>query len=155
MVVTLRDVLKDELFATADPRIEISGSGLDKPVRWVFTNEREDVASFLSGGELLVIEGSSLVLDGRAERLAEYAKSLVHADIAALVVELVEGVTELPERLVQAAGAERLTVIGLHRRIPFVSICQSVNTMIVRNQMHAQMQVDVMSTALREELASA
>lgn len=155
MVVTVRDVLKDELFATADPRIEVFGSGLDKPVRWVFTNEREDVASFLSGGELLVVEGSSLVLDGRDERLDKYVKSLIHADISALVVELVEGVKELPELLSRAAEAEGLTVIGLHRRIPFVSICQSVNTVIVHNQMHAQMQVDVMSTTLRTELASA
>lgn len=155
MVVTVNDVLNDGLFATALPQVEIAGDGLGKPVRWVFTNEREDVASFLSGGELLMVEGRSLVCDGRQTRLDAYAHSLVEAGIAALVVELVEEVTELPAGLASAAAREGLTVIGLHRRIPFVDICQSVNTMIVRGQMRLQTQVDIMSTSLRTELAQA
>lgn len=155
MVVTVGDVLDDDLFSTALPRVEVAAGGLDAAVRWVFTNEREDVASFLTGGELLVVEGQFLVADGRETRLGDYVKSLVDAGIAALVVELVEGVTDLPGDLVGAAGCEGLTVIGLHRRIPFVDICQHVNTMIVRRQMRMQMQMDVMSTSLRAELARA
>ena len=138
-----------------EPQVEVAGDSLDNPVRWVFTNEREDVASFLAGGELLVVEGRSLVADGREKRADEYVKSLVNADIAALMVELVEEVTQLPKMLVKAAKHEGLTIIGLRRRIPFVDICQSVNTMIVRDQMRLQMQVDVMSTSLRSELAQA
>ena len=153
MVVTVRDVLGDALFSTASPCVEVAAGDLDESVRWVFTNEREDVASFLAGGELLVVEGRSLVADGREPRLGAYVKSLVKAGVAALVVELVEEVTDLPAGLVSAARDEGLTVIGLHRRIPFVDICQNVNTMIVRGQMRMQMQVDVMSTSLRTELA--
>ncbi len=52
MAVTVREVLDDTLVATAEPQVEVAGDSLDKPVRWVFTNEREDVASFLAGGEL-------------------------------------------------------------------------------------------------------
>ncbi len=155
MVVTVRDVLDDDLFSTALPCVEVASGDLDAAVRWVFTNEREDVASFLTGGELLVVEGRSLVADGRGSRLDDYAKSLVEAGIAALVVELVEGVVALPDCLAQAARREGLTVIGLHHRIPFVDICQHVNTMIVRGQMRMQMQMDVMSTSLRAELARA
>lgn len=59
MVVTVRDVLDDDLFSTASPRVEVAAGDLDAAVRWVFTNEREDVASFLTGGELLVVEGRS------------------------------------------------------------------------------------------------
>lgn len=155
MAVTVREVLDDALVATAEPQVEVAGDSLDNPVRWVFTNEREDVASFLAGGELLVVEGRSLVADGREKRADEYVKSLVNADIAALMVELVEEVTQLPKMLVKAAKHEGLTIIGLRSRIPFVDICQSVNTMIVRDQMRMQMQVDVMSTSLRSELAQA
>ena len=61
MAVTVREVLDDTLVATAEPQVEVAGDSLDKPVRWVFTNEREDVASFLAGGELLVVEGRSLL----------------------------------------------------------------------------------------------
>ena len=158
MSFTVREVLDDALVATAEPQVEVAGDSLDNPVRWVFTNEREDVASFLAGGELLVVEGRSLVADGREKRADEYVKSLEKAkggmlDIAALMVELVEEVTQLPKMLVKAAKHEGLTIIGLRRRIPFVDICQSVNTMIVRDQMRMQMQVDVMSTSLRSELA--
>ena len=153
MAVTVREVLDDASVATAEPQVEVVGDSLDNPVRWVFTNEREDVASFLAGGELLVVEGRALVADGREKRADEYVKSLVNADIAALMVELVEEVTQLPKMLVKAAKHEGLTIIGLRRRIPFVDICQSVNTMIVRGQMRMQMQVDVMSTSLRSELA--
>lgn len=155
MVVTVRDVLDDDLFSTASPRVEVAAGDLDAAVRWVFTNEREDVASFLTGGELLVVEGRSLVADGREPRLGDYVKSLVDAGIAALVVELVEDVTVPPDGLSRAAWDEGLTVIGLHRRIPFVDICQHVNTTIVRGQMRMQMQMDVMSTSLRAELARA
>ena len=52
MAVTVREVLDDALVATAEPQVEVAGDSLDNPVRWVFTNEREDVASFLAGGEL-------------------------------------------------------------------------------------------------------
>ena len=155
MVVTVNDVLNDGLFSTALPQVEIAGDGLGQPVRWVFANEREDVASFLSGGELLIVEGRSLVRDGRQTRLDGYVRSLVEAGVVALVVELVEGVTELPAGLACAATREGLTVIGLHRRIPFVDICQSINTMIVRGRMRLQTQVDSMSTSLRTELAQA
>ena len=155
MVVTVRDVLDDDLFSTASPCVETAAGNLDMAVRWVFTNEREDVASFLTGGELLVVEGRSLIADGRESRLGDYAKSLVDAGIAALVVELVEEVTDLPDGLTRAAWKEGLTIVGLHHRIPFVDICQHVNTMIVRGQMRMQMQMDVMSTSLRAELARA
>ncbi len=153
MAVTVREVLDDALVATAEPQVEVVGDSLDNPVRWVFTNEREDVASFLAGGELLVVEGRSLVADGREKRADEYVKSLVNADIAALMVELVEEVTQLPKMLVKPAKHDRRTIIGFRRRIPFVDICESVNSMIVRGQMRMQMQVDVMSTSLRSELA--
>ena len=44
MAVTVREVLDDALVATAEPQVEVAGDSLDNPVRWVFTNEREDVA---------------------------------------------------------------------------------------------------------------
>ena len=58
MAVTVREVLDDALVATAEPQVEVAGDSLDNPVRWVFTNEREDVASFLAGGELELRPGS-------------------------------------------------------------------------------------------------
>ena len=61
MTVSIRSVLHNTQFKRADPVVEVEGKDLDTPVRWVFTNEREDVSSFLSGGEMLIIEGNALI----------------------------------------------------------------------------------------------
>lgn len=155
MVVSIRDALAEERFRLAEPVVEVEGKGLDRPVRWVFTNEREDVANFLSGGEMLIIEGNALRGAGWSGTLDEYVRSLVSANIAALVVELVEGVRQMPAALLSAAREQRLTLIGLKARVPFVDLCQEVNTSIVREQMRFQLEVDTMSTSLREGLSHA
>lgn len=152
MTVTVMDVLHGGALKEALPKVEVAGCGLGKPVRWVFSNERKDAASFLYGGELLIIEGRTLLADDRRSTYGQYVQSLVSAGIAALMVELVEGITELPEGFRAAAEREGLTVIGLHGRIPFVDICQSVNTAIVRRQMKLQTEVGTMSTKLRDEM---
>lgn len=64
MTVSIRSVLHNTQFKRADPVVEVEGKDLDTPVRWVFTNEREDVSSFLSGGEMLIIASNSYLLQG-------------------------------------------------------------------------------------------
>ena len=142
MTVSIRSVLHNTQFKRADPVVEVEGKDLDTPVRWVFTNEREDVSSFLSGGEMLIIEGNALLAADWHGTLGQYVASLAQAGVAALVVELVS-----------AARLHGLTLIGLKSRVPFVDICQSVNTAIVHEQMHLQLEVDTMSTSLREGLS--
>lgn len=153
MTVSIRSVLHNTQFKRADPVVEVEGKDLDTPVRWVFTNEREDVSSFLSGGEMLIIEGNALLAADWYGTLGQYVASLAQAGVAALVVELVEGVVRMPDELVSAARLHGLTLIGLKSRVPFVNICQSVNTAIVHEQMHLQLEVDTMSTSLREGLS--
>lgn len=91
MTVSIRSVLHNTQFKRADPVVEVEGKDLDTPVRWVFTNEREDVSSFLSGGEMLIIEGNALLAADWHGTLGQYVASLAQAGVAALVVELVEG----------------------------------------------------------------
>lgn len=153
MTVSIRSVLHNTQFKRADPVVEVEGKDLDTPVRWVFTNEREDVSSFLSGGEMLIIEGNALLAADWYGTLGQYVASLAQAGVAALVVELVEAVVRMPDELVSAARLHGLTLIGLKSRVPFVNICQSVNTAIVHEQMHLQLEVDTMSTSLREGLS--
>ncbi len=72
MTVSIRSVLHNTQFKRADPVVEVEGKDLDTPVRWVFTNEREDVSSFLSGGEMLIIEGQR----SARRRLARHARTI-------------------------------------------------------------------------------
>ncbi len=116
MTVSIRSVLHNTQFKRADPVVEVEGKDLDTPVRWVFTNEREDVSSFLSGGEMLIIEGNALLAADWHGTLGQYVASLAQAGVAALVVELVEGVVRMPDELVSAARLHGLTLIGLKSR---------------------------------------
>lgn len=118
MTVSIRSVLHNTQFKRADPVVEVEGKDLDMPVRWVFTNEREDVSSFLSGGEMLIIEGNALLAADWHGTLGQYVASLAQAGVAALVVELVEGVVRMPDELVSAARLHGLTLIGLKSRVP-------------------------------------
>ena len=86
MTVSIRSVLHNTQFKRADPVVEVEGKDLDTPVRWVFTNEREDVSSFLSGGEMLIIEGNALLAADWHGTLGQYVASLAQAGVAALVV---------------------------------------------------------------------
>lgn len=76
MTVSIRSVLHNTQFKRADPVVEVEGKDLDTPVRWVFTNEREDVSSFLSGGEMLIIEGNALLAADWHGTLGQYVASL-------------------------------------------------------------------------------
>ena len=118
MTVSIRSALHNTQFKRADPVVEVEGKDLDTPVRWVFTNEREDVSSFLSGGEMLIIEGNALLAADWHGTLGQYVASLAQAGVAALVVELVEGVVRMPDELVSAARLHGLTLIGLKSRVP-------------------------------------
>lgn len=154
MVVTIRDALADERFRAAQPTVTVEGEGLDRPIRWVFTNEREDVANFLSGGEMLIVDGSALS-GMSADAMAAYVRSLADAKVAALVVELVEDIQTMPATLTNTARVQGLTLIGLGSRVPFVDLCQRINTAIVREQMRLSLEVDTMSSSLRERLSHA
>ena len=155
MTVTVRDALERSALAQAAPTVEASADSLDNSVRWAYTNERYDVARFLSGGELVIVEGSALFAHLDDRELRNYVDSLADIGAAGLVVELVEGLRDVPQALCSHAQERGLPIIGLRLRIPFVDACQSVNTLIIKDQFLVQMEVDALSTVLRRELAQA
>lgn len=155
MAVTVREVLEESALRKADPVILAGGDSLGNAVRWATTSERYDVASFLPGGELLILEGTTLLTHLNAHEQARYVDSLASVGVAGVAVELVEGLRELPRPMLERAQQQGLPIIGLHARIPFVDACQSVNTLIVRNQLLLQMRMDGLSTILRRELSQA
>lgn len=154
MSITMWDVFGDPVFRQCEPLIAAGRSGMDGEVRWAYTEERYDVTRFLSGGELLIIEGSSLALLGDGT-LKDYVDALAGARVSGLVIELVDYFKEVPAALAGEADTMGLPVIGLRRRAPFVTLCQQINTRIVREQMLSTIELDTLSTALRRGLANA
>lgn len=155
MTVTMRDVLRDEVLRRAEPVVEAGRDGLDRTVRWAYTNERYDVASFLSGGELLIIEGSALLAHMTDAEIVRYVDALADARAGGVVIELVQGVRRVPEAMRRRADERALPVVGLYARQPFVDLCQSINTAIVRERLTYRSHVDVLSSDLRRALAGA
>ena len=155
MTLTMHDVMTDPMFARTDPTIEAGEAGMGGTVRWAYTNERYDIASFLSGGELVIIEGSALLGHMGDDEIIRYVDTLVDAGVAGLAIELVEGVRTVPKAMIARAGERGLPVIGMHRRMPFVDLCQSINTSIVKNQLLVQVRTDTLATTMRTRLATA
>ena len=155
MTLTMHDVMTDPMFARTDPTIEAGEAGMDRTVRWAYTNERYDIASFLSGGELVIIEGSALLSHMDDNEIIRYVDTLVDAGVAGLAIELVEGVRTVPPAMIAHANTRALPIIGMHRRMPFVDLCQSINTAIVKNQLLVQVRTDALATTMRTRLATA
>lgn len=155
MAISVRDVLEKSLLAQAEPQVVAGGAWLDNAVRWAHASERYDVAAFLEGGELILVEGSALFGHLSAGEQERYIDALADMAVSGLVMELVEGLRQVPDALRAHAEERGMPIIGLHARIPFIGACQSVNTLIIRDQILLQQRVDVLSNALRRELLQA
>lgn len=155
MTLTMQDVMADPMFERTAPTVEAGEAGMSSTVRWAYTNERYDIASFLSGGELVIIEGSALLSHMDDNEIIRYVDTLVDAGVAGLAIELVEGVRTVPPAMIAHANTRALPIIGMHRRMPFVDLCQSINTAIVKNQLLVQVRTDALATTMRTRLATA
>lgn len=155
MTLTMQDVMADPMFERTAPTVEAGEAGMSGTVRWAYTNERYDIASFLSGGELVIIEGSALLSHMDDNEIIRYVDTLVDAGVAGLAIELVEGVRTVPPAMIAHANTRALPVIGMHRRMPFVDLCQSINTAIVKDQLLVQVRTDALATTMRTRLATA
>lgn len=154
MTLTMQDVMADPMFERTAPTVEAGEAGMSGTVRWAYTNERYDIASFLSGGELVIIEGSALLSHMDDNEIIRYVDTLVDAGVAGLAIELVEGVRTVPPAMIAHANTRALPIIGMHRRMPFVDLCQSINTAIVKNQLLVQVRTDALATTMRTRLAT-
>lgn len=155
MTLTMQDVMADPMFERTAPTVEAGEAGMSGTVRWAYTNERYDIASFLSGGELVIIEGSALLSHMDDNEIIRYVDTLVDAGVAGLAIELVEGVRTVPPAMIAHANTRALPIIGMHRRMPFVDLCQSINTAIVKDQLLVQVRTDALATTMRTRLATA
>lgn len=117
-------------------RIVVAGD-LDRPVRWVHTNEFVDVAHFLRGGEVLLTAATGLA-KATPERRRRYVRELSDAGVVGLIIELGRGFRKLPPEVVREAQGLGLVVAELEREVPFVEVTQQVHTAILNEHNQAQ-----------------
>lgn len=154
MALTLRDVLRDPVFTRTAPVWDAAASGLAREVRWVYTHERIDVAQFLQGGELLIIEGSELFPDLSPDRVRSYVRSLATAGIAGLALELLGPFTSVPETLAAAGREFGIPIVGLRRRVHFVQLSEAINSRISRERLATAYRLDDLYADLEHRLAT-
>ncbi|KQQ05728.1 MULTISPECIES: PucR family transcriptional regulator [unclassified Rathayibacter] len=155
MAYLLVDALRDPLLAAALPVVVAGGAGADRAlIRWAHASEQLDVAPLLLGGELLLMEGVHLSLDQDAADCRRYVASLVEAGVGALAVELSVRLPEVPAPIVAAADELGLPVLALPRRVPFVQVCESINTHLTEQKFRSLRLADRLSGLLSDAAAA-
>jgi PucR family transcriptional regulator, purine catabolism regulatory protein len=129
MALTVADVLDLPVLRRGLPEVVAVAGSLGRELRWVHAGEVPNIASLLTGGELLLTTGMGLG-DSDAEVRA-FADRLAGRGVAALVVELGPRLPSLPPALVAAADAHDLPLVVLRREVPFVAVTEAVHTELV------------------------
>lgn len=103
---------------------------LEQPVTWVHIAEVMDVWRFLTGGELLLSTGLELARSTPAAR-AGYVQKLARAGTRALVLELVQWLTNVPEDMLEAARAENFALIVFRSEVSYRELTQAAHREIL------------------------
>lgn len=134
MLPTVADVLALDAVRRGAPRVVAGADRLDARVRWVHVSELADIASLLSGGELVLTTGIALPDDPR--QLRRYVAELESVGVSGIVLELGRKYAErTPGALVEAAEDHGVPLIALQRETPFVRITESVHARIIDTQL--------------------
>ncbi|AVT40498.1 PucR family transcriptional regulator ligand-binding domain-containing protein [Plantactinospora sp. BB1] len=134
MFPTVREVLALDPVRHGGPRVVAGTAGLDRPVRWVHAAEVPDIASLLSGGELVLTTG--IGLPGDDPGLRAFIGELADVGVSGLVVELGRRYpAAVPRAMVAAAERRNLPLVELCRVTPFVRITEAVHGLIVDAQL--------------------
>jgi len=125
-------VLDLEVLRRAGPRVVAGAAQLDRPVRWVHIAEIADIASLISGGELLLTTGMGIDRTAAAQR--RYLTSIADAGAAGLVVELGRMFTSVPAAMVQVAEQRGLPLIALEHAARYIEVTEAVHRAIISHQ---------------------
>jgi purine catabolism regulator len=107
--------------------------GLGRRILWVHVSELLDVARFLQGGELLLTTGMALAgADRRAQEA--YLDSLAERGIAALGVELVQWIRELPPWFPAWAERAGIPLLVFREEVRFEAIGQALCSLILNRK---------------------
>jgi PucR family transcriptional regulator, purine catabolism regulatory protein len=127
--ITVADVLELPVIRQGLPDVVAGRRHLDRPIRWVHAGEVPNIASLLSGGELLLTTGMGI--GRRPAEQRRFLAQLAQTGIAALIIELGGAVAEIAPALRQAAEEHGLPLIALRREVPFVAVTEAIHTELV------------------------
>lgn len=129
---SVAEVLDMPVVRAGDPDVVGGAQGLTRTVRWVHVSELTEVATMLSGRELILTTGQPLAYGAPAS--TAYLEALAAAGVSGLVVELGSYVADLPPFVAATADRLGLPVIALRRVTRFVEVTEAVHRVIVADQ---------------------
>lgn len=145
--MNLRGALDDVYLLAARPALVAAAGAVDRNLRWVHASEQLDIAPLLRGGELILMEGVNLV--GRTDtELRDYVDALAAAGVAGLAVESTGRLPAIPAPLIEHAELVGFPVVQLRHRVPFVQICESINSQLADSTLRRLQIADRMSRVL-------
>ncbi|MFU8945380.1 PucR family transcriptional regulator [Mycetocola zhadangensis] len=142
----LRDALADAYVYASQPLV-VAGDPVGRTVRWVHASEQLDIAPLLRGGELILSEAANLRSAPRDAQLA-YLDSLAEAGVAGLAIETTDAFPRIPAPFLAHAESLGFPIIELQRRVPFVQVCESINSQLADSSLRRLQIADRMSMAL-------
>ncbi len=130
--ITVAEALALPALQRGLPEVLAGHGRLDRPIRWVHAGEVPNIASLLSGGELLLTTGMGFT-GGDAQR-RRFVVDLAKRGVAALVIELGTTLEAIPAPMIEAAARVELPLVALHREVAFVRVTESIHTELVNRQ---------------------
>jgi PucR family transcriptional regulator, purine catabolism regulatory protein len=153
MPIGLQDVLKHSTLTPAEPVIRAAAAvAAHTQLRWIHSSEVLDIAPLLGGGELLLTGGQALAA-ATDKRRTGYIRELAERGVAALAIETGAALPSIPSSMVGAAEAAGLPLIELRKVVPFVSVMEAINSLLVSESAAHLQQADRASHAMAVELA--
>ncbi|PNI08304.1 CdaR family transcriptional regulator [Arthrobacter sp. AFG7.2] len=137
----------------AEPVIRAAAAvAADTQLRWIHSSEVLDIAQLLGGGELLLTGGQALAAE-TDERRTGYVRELAERGVAALAIETGTDLASIPSSMIAAAEAAGLPLVELRKRVPFISVMEAINSLLVSESAAHLQQADQTSHAMAVELA--
>ena len=133
MALTLAEILDLEVIRHGEPEIVAGHAHLTRPVRWVHISEQADIASYLKGGEMLLMTGIGLGADPQVHR--RFISQLDEVGVSGVLIRLGAAFDELPAALIGEAERRGLPLVALHRRIGYMEVTEQVHRAIVNRQL--------------------
>jgi purine catabolism regulator len=130
MAMTIEAALQLEVFSRVSVEVFAGRRNFDRLVRWVHPTEVNDIAHFLSGGEMLLTAG--LGIGTTEDQQRQYIHEIDDAHAAVLIVELSgRAFDTMPHALIEAALERDFPLVGLGAELPFVEVSAQVHESMI------------------------
>lgn len=130
--MALREVLDLPVLRRASPIVVAGADRLDNAVRWLHVSEQVDVATFLSGGELLLTTG--MLLGHDLDLQERFVTRLAEAGVAGVAVRLGGALHDVPSLMRERADQLGVPLVVLRHRIAFADVMEEVHRALVGEQ---------------------